>query len=508
VMIHAAGGPGAGIVVGQSGARTTIVTARHLLLDRDDMLVTEDIQVEFSMLRGARFPAYIDATYVDRRLDLAVVFVDHRAASMVPRLRPAQFAESVSPTPPPDLKGEAVRVVGAARVPWGASPPGDSVVGTGTNRLLVRAAGARPGDSGGGAFDVFGRLLGMVSEFDASRGELHVVPMAVIQRQLRQWGIEYLLGIAGAPSGGPELLEALRGQAQLFVELPRDDAQPRYKLRVEASTSLARLHPNFRVEFPELASLRTVRLAAPAFEAVVDLAPIALAAELWMDTPDGRQTGPVPYKFDLAARALEALAAKFPPLEAEADNLKRNRRAYDLAMAQATVQNQTDAFRAMEASARATKTTVEKLNAQSDAERSHAVRQQALRDISVRFERMRAKCVSRPGVNWHCVVDAVAPYQAAVGGRLDQIFRAFRLGPGSNRHEGVLFPVEVPLDGADGIDKAIKAAIERLLSDGAKAIHADVVFADGQRLGPSILCEVGEGPIQGKMCQAPLPRSR
>lgn len=501
-MVNTVGGPGAGLVVGQSAVRTVIVTARHLLVQEDYTIATDGISVEFNSLRGTPFQARVVEEYVDEGLDIAVLFIDHGNEKWVPRLPAERFEEAVSPTPPLALRGESVHVVGAARGrQWSVSPPGDVITGVEGSRLLISSTGTRPGDSGGGVFDVFGRLLGLVSEYDVSTSELRVVSINEVRRRLQQWRIEFMLGTAGVPTGGPQLLDAMRKQAHLTATL--DDHDPRGPLtfRVEMSSSLKRFQPTFRVEFPEYVSLEAIHLRDPAFEAHASLPPVELAAEFWMDTPDGRHTGPIEHKFNIKALAEEKVRRKLPLLDETASAIEKNRRDYALAMEEASLKNASDWFWMAENLARESKAKQAKFEGELASQRAQEFRDRIMREVPARIERMEARCVIPPEATWLCQIGGVFRYPAAWG-RLDDVIRSIRVGQRSTIREGVLFPlVEVRLDRPDAVADEIKLAVERTLSEGAKAVHIDVVFSNGQRVGPRILCGIGDGPLNSRRCR-------
>lgn len=500
-MVSTVSGPGAGLVVGQSDVRTVIVTARHLLVQEDYTIATDGISVEFNSLRGTPFQARVVEEYVDEGLDIAVLFIDHNN-DRVPRLAAERFEESVSPTSPLALRGESVQVVGAAGGrQWSVSPPGDVITGVDGSRLLISSTGTRPGDSGGGVFDVFGRLLGLVSEYDVSTGELRVVSINEVRRRLQQWRIEFMLGTAGVPTGGPKLLDAMRKQAHLTATLDGDDPHGPLTFRVEMSSSLKRLQPTFRVEFPEYVSLEAIHLRDPAFEAHASLPPFELTAEFWMDTPDGRHTGPIEHKFNIKALAEEKVRRKLPLLDETASAIEKNRRDYALAMEEASLKNASDSFWMAENHARESKAKQAKFEGEFASQLAQVFRDRIMREVPAQIERMEARCVIPPEATWLCQIDGVFHYPASWG-RLDDLIRSIRVGQRSTIREGVLPPlVELRLDRPDAVVDEIKLAVERTLAEGAKAVHIDVVFSSGQRVGPRILCGIGDGPVNSRRCR-------
>lgn len=131
-----------------------------------------------------------------------------------------------------------------------------------------------------------------------------------------------------------------------------------------------------------------------------------------------------------------------------------------------------------------------------------------MREVPTQIDKLEASCVIPPGSTWLCRIDGLFRYPAAWG-RLDDVIRSIRVGQRSTLREGVLPPLfEVRLDRTDAVADEIKSTVERTLSEGAKAVHIDVVFSNGQRVGPRILCEIGDGPVNSRRCRPLLLKSR
>lgn len=471
VMVKAGHGPGtrtesgAGLVVSQTSARTVLVTALHVVRDREQVNATE-VGVEFNMLRGKSFSALLSAAYVDEALDLAVLFVDH-AVRGVPDLPARIIGEAVSPSSLDELAGAKVQFVGAARGPWSAGPSGDTISRSADGMLRIQSNQARAGASGGGVFDSFGRLVGMVSSIDSNTGELVVVPMSRIKQRLLAWSIEYGLGTAAAPTGAPELLELIRKTTYVTVALAPGETQNQ-SIQVETPDHIKRLMPSFRLVFPDSSTLEPLQLKSPDFRTVRLLPPVKLRAELWMDTPDGRKTGPVPLQLDLEQSALDRI---------------KNLPNYEAAMARAALASQSSWYRMVEENARRSAARSADVNASHQAQVANVQEDELRRMIPARYTVWSIRC---DGVNerWTCYPSGLVGRNPDRG-RLDKVVHAIRVGNGAKR-----LTIQVPVDHSVEVDAFIKRRAEQLLSEGADSIHGEVALTDGRLLGPKPLCEV------------------
>lgn len=517
VMVRASRGPGtsvesgAGLIVSQTNARTVIATALHVVRDEEQTNATH-IDVEFATRRGKEFRATMALRYFDARSDLAILFIDHTAVAAVPRLAETRFADAVSPSPVDKLVGAAVRVVGATGRPWALGPSGDTVARVVDSKLRVKSAVASPGASGGATFDAFGRLLGMNSSVDTETGELVVVPMATIERRFASWGIEYALGTAGAPTGSDELLDALRRTTRIEIRATPGQAGT-YAVTVAVPAALAKLEPTFRVVFPDMLSMVPFQMRAPNWLAQLPLPPERLNAQLWMDTPDGRTTGPVPQVLDVAALAASRIAEESARRRAseaqenrDADPGAReraaNREAYLRAMEQATLENARASRRLMEAHARESAAKVAEITASNAGHEAKSFESDLLARIVRDFPGWSLNCrpakkPTREAIeqsmrsgepllqSWRCDRPNLLG-RAPVHGRIDAVVHSMRLGETARR-----LSVEVPVDhSVADVDGFIQAEVERLLSEGRSAIHVELALADGRRLGPKELCAV------------------
>lgn len=495
---------GAGLVVSQSAARTVIVTALHVVRD-SEQINAHDIGVEFNALRGKSFPATLASAYVDDRLDLAVLFVDHATGS-VPRIVPSRFLHAVSPSPPGKLAGMRVQLVGAHRGPWTLGSPGDTIAGEADAMLRVRAAEVRPGASGGGLFDAFGRMLGMNSRIDGQTGELVVVPMAAIARRLQQWGIEYQLGTAQVGTGNAELLAVLRQANKIVV---RQQGAAGYAVTLAAPAALVRLQASFRIVFPDALTLQPIALRAPQYSTSTGLPPVRLQAQLWMDTPDGRQTGPVDLVLPIDQIAEAALPAADP---ANASAVSRR------ALARATLRGQAEHFRNMERFAHDSKIKADQVQAQLRQMHSDSYEKYFRTQVILLFSKWSMSCLGaarEPGeltatprartepqvlVSWHCQRSRLLGRVPAAG-RLDRVVQALRLGEAPGRMK-----ITVPVDhSVEDPDDFITKAVEHLLTEGKSTIYAELVLADGRTLGPRALCGVAQASprLRTRRCQPP-----
>jgi len=217
---------GAGIIVSQSAARTIIATALHVISNEDGDLAA-DVQVEFNSLRGRLFRASPMASYVDQRMDLGVLFIEHGAAPDVPRSPGGGSMRVLSPTSPDKLAGARVQVIGAE---------------------------TRTGASGGGLFDSFGRLLGMCSRIDSTSSEL---PIAALIERLRRWNIDIGLLPADAASTSPELMAQMRQGLHIEADPLRARFPPAtggnqrfpHRLTARLSPALQELSPSIQTVF-------------------------------------------------------------------------------------------------------------------------------------------------------------------------------------------------------------------------------------------------------------------
>lgn len=103
---------GAGIIVSETVQRTVIVTAAHVIETQGGELAS-NIQVEFRSLRGRTFKASVTRSYIDLKLDLAVLFVERQVNSDLPQELDPTALQVVSPSKPQSLVGSSVQVIGA-----------------------------------------------------------------------------------------------------------------------------------------------------------------------------------------------------------------------------------------------------------------------------------------------------------------------------------------------------------------------------------------------------------
>ncbi len=507
VVMVKASGHGAGLIVAQSPARTVIVTALHLVRD-SEQVNAQVIGVEFNALRGKQFTAVMSPAYVDERLDLAVLFVDHHQRD-VPRIGAERFANAVSPSAGPALAGTRVQLVGAHVTPWTLGSPADTIAREVDAKLHVRATGVRPGASGGALFDPFGRLLGMNSRIDANSGELVVIPMAAIARRLQLWGIEYHLGTAHAGSGNRELLAALQRANRLTLH---QSAVGTYQVTLAVSEALAQLKGTFRVVFAEMASLEPITLHGPAYSATARLPPLRLPAQLWMDTPDGRSTGPV----SIALAVDQAAEAALPPIDNGSDAAARRRHDE----ARASLRHQLDFFKWNENLSRESRSRSQKLQAEMALAQAKIHEQYFRSQVEIVFGRWSLTCFGKPGTPdapsatfrrpgqampalwWSCAPSRLFGL-AAPSLQLERVVMALRLGETADR-----LKIGVPLDKSAGDpDAFISAAVERLLTEGKTTVYGEMVLADGRTLGPRLLCRIAPASRHyiPRSCQPPRP---
>jgi len=197
---------GAAIVVHQTPARITLITADHVVRQND---AKAELTVEFNSLRDRRFSARLSSYSArEKGLDLAVLFVEEKNA---PTVLGEDLLSSVSFVPPASLVGHKAVIVGFMNNrPWDQSLTGEPIVRASTLEIEVASNAVARGASGGGMFDAeSGALIGMVVEDAEKRARAR--PIGILLDKLNEWHLD--ANIARPPpsaqaSGSPLALEA------------------------------------------------------------------------------------------------------------------------------------------------------------------------------------------------------------------------------------------------------------------------------------------------------------
>ncbi len=471
---------GAGLVVGQTPARTVIVTALHVVANEAGDLAAE-VNVEFSARRGRTYVAAASPHYTDRALDLAVLLVEHDRSGTPPEVLAGNGRRVLSPTRAGQLPGAKVSLIGAMnRERWARGPTGDIVVRSNAQQLWVRSVEAMAGASGGGVFDSLGRLLGIASRIDSASGELIVIPIETALARLKRWGIEYSLEPSLAESTEPGLVAQMR--SGLRFEITYTHPEPnvpgglwgpgqssggdgfQHRLRAVLSPALSELEPVVRLEFPQNSHLSPIDLKGPAFTLEASQFPVVLEAQAVLLLPDQRRVGPVPAKLDFAT-APQAAAQR---IGHDAPNaVARSRAQFD--------------FQARESrSAR---------ERGGEAVRAAQISSASMQEASMRenytkvFPHWRLRC-QRVGAKWSCRPGNTVP-RHPYGGKLANVVHSLKIGA-SERDLSVSFPIDPAVD----LGLAFPKEAASLLDDGASELFVWMRLATGEALGPKRLCEV------------------
>lgn len=157
---------GAGIVFGHGSDRIYVVTARHVVWDRDT--AASQVKVRFHFLPGEEYDARVLADS-DVELDLAVLSVGGVAASGIPA---QSIALGVLGRPGQLRRGASLYPIGypeGRRWSMPIRPDGfDTMTGS---RIIFQTSVIRPGHSGGGLFDACKNLVGILMLSSPPDGE-------------------------------------------------------------------------------------------------------------------------------------------------------------------------------------------------------------------------------------------------------------------------------------------------------------------------------------------------
>lgn len=186
---------GAGIVVGEDSAWVYIATAAHVItFDRDQSIVADSVRVEFASERTF-VSATIDTFSVD--LDLGVIRVSREAAvsagyrAVLDRLGDSNAIRPGSEVSPVGCPGSNC---------WRAPSPADRVLSANPVEILFQTSFVRGGSSGGGIFNRWDEVVGMVSRVEPPGA--YALPMDFVVGTIQAWGRPVSIRKPGIPRGG------------------------------------------------------------------------------------------------------------------------------------------------------------------------------------------------------------------------------------------------------------------------------------------------------------------
>lgn len=185
---------GAGIVTGVDDDRIYIATALHVVKQRDQM--AERIFVSFESQPGDSLQAEVVHVSDDAQaLDLAFISVPVAGAPDAFMSALDRLGESVR------LRaGDAVSPIGCPdEVCWGAPSPPDRVLLTTPLEVVFQSNFTKRGSSGGGLFDRWWEVVGLVTRVDPPRAD--AIPMKFIVEQAETWNVPVTLRRPKIPRG-------------------------------------------------------------------------------------------------------------------------------------------------------------------------------------------------------------------------------------------------------------------------------------------------------------------
>lgn len=299
---------GAGIVVAQSESRTIVVTANHVIRNRETDDLLKSIEVEFLPSRGKTFLATANYRYTLPDIDLAVLFIEHKPTTGVPSVLPSPHTQLVSPSSPPALVSEKVCLIGFPdRRPWVVSVANE-VMHSDTIHLWIRSTTVMTGNSGGAVIDTFGRLVGMVTKIPAGGGIAEAIPMEVVTYELTRWGIPLGIVLAKSPTSSAELAELIEQATRVEVQYPvvnRPGTEPRlldHRISIAVPPKVKELKPKITVRlsaYNQYDDPLVLAFAPPNYEPVESYTPpVKLDARIWFEFSDGRKIGPIVRSLD------------------------------------------------------------------------------------------------------------------------------------------------------------------------------------------------------------------
>jgi Trypsin-like peptidase domain len=465
---------GAAIVVHQSADRTVLVTAYHVLRERDgDWLGTPE--VEFFDRRGSSYRANYNSAYVDKAFDLAVLFIDHTSNVRPPSLKQNLAQGVVSPDSENALLGAPVRVLGFMDTrPWSRTSTSDRITASDARRITIRSTAAEQGVSGGAVIDSLNRLVAMGLQIE--RGPegpvLQALSMSTIRGRLAAWGLPFELRTSDAPSAGGAIEQRLRDGMRLEVTYAPVNASGSspwpHLYRVVLPPDIAPLVTQVVIESLLLPSGRFI-FNPPAFADTVAIEAVRLRLKQFVTLHDGRKFGPYETTVDLSAGPAAEARAKGP------DAVKAFARTLEVVTKNS---EQMDRQQAVVA------------DGYQQEQRSYLQAQAAAitRNAKENYVRWRIRCghIKEPTVNvWRCASETL-PIGPGWPRNLpgDAVFEEVRLGDDPERVRTL-----VPLDEKEFGPKFLAHAAT-MLKDGAKELYVTVRLLDGSLLGPKQLCVV------------------
>jgi hypothetical protein len=265
---------GAGIVIGRDEGRAYIATALHVVEGADR------IWVSFAAAPGDSAAAEIFRQPESGSLDLAVISVPAAAA-------PAGLSASFDRLGEPSrlATGSEVSPVGCPdEACWGAPSPPDRILIASPIELWFQSDFVKRGSSGGGLFDRWWEVVGLVTTSDPPRAR--ALPIDFVLDQARTWGVPVTLRRPSIPRAG---YRTTIGAAILFPTASFSDRFPSsrfditYMARYPVSVHLGylRLAPG-ELEGcpPQDPGLDTLVLARSPCEVVLNAAVAGLGANL------------------------------------------------------------------------------------------------------------------------------------------------------------------------------------------------------------------------------------
>lgn len=202
---------GAGIVIGQDAGRAYIATALHVVEGADR------IWVSFAAAPGDSVRAEIFRQPEAGNLDLAVISIAAAAA-------PPGLAESFDRLGEPGRlsTGSEVSPVGCPDEScWGAPSPHERILTATPIELWFQSDFVKRGSSGGGLFDRWWEVVGLVTTSDPPRAR--AIPIDYVLEQARTWGAPVSLRRPSIPRAG---YKTTIGAAILFPTASLSDRFP------------------------------------------------------------------------------------------------------------------------------------------------------------------------------------------------------------------------------------------------------------------------------------------
>lgn len=471
---HAKPEIGAGIVVDETPARTVIVTALHIVQQRDTGEIASKIDVEFRTLRGEVFAGKVNKRYWDFGRDLAVVFVDRVPSSNMPNVLPPDRA-IIAGGNAASFKASPVQILGAmGEKRWAAGVKNDRITSVAANELQIPSPDAEAGGSGGAIFDSLGRLVGMSTHMQA--GVLYGLPMNTILGELQGWGIECGISIAPTGSASPDLLAGFQGRVKIataYAASPKrgeniETGTQAFRNRVTASVpaDMKGLKPVIELNyFPFPGRTTSLTLSSPDYSAEVVEFVMRAPAQYWIVLSDGRKLGPLTTELDFET-GVTAAAERLGPVGR--DNLKMARILEDNA------RRQNAAFAEAEARRQANLKSVQ-ADIQTQMDSQHDAFN--LQGIDRTVAAWRLQCGQRDD-RWICTYPMLPSY-------IEHLVRSLKLGPSSAD-----MAVNVTGNDTQQFRDSFSAGAARVLQENADAsgVYARLELTNGRVFEAKPLC--------------------